>query len=148
VRTDPDAPQHKGISVIIVPIDSPGIEISPLWTWGGVRTNQTFFTDVRVPKENLIGEAGMGWSYIVGALNNERGVLSTAGGLRRLLDDLIAECKTTVVDGVVMAERPDVRAQIAELDMEVESPNCSVWKSSRPCRMVHWPPSRPPFKRS
>ena len=51
VRTDPDAPRHRGISVIMVPIDCPGIEIHPLYAWSGYRTNETFFRDVRVPVE-------------------------------------------------------------------------------------------------
>jgi alkylation response protein AidB-like acyl-CoA dehydrogenase len=120
VRTDKDAPKHRGISVIIVPIDSPGIEISPLFTWSDVRTNQTFFTDVRVPKENLIGEVNMGWSYIVGALDNERAALGSVGGLRRVLNQLIEECDSTTIDGERLSERPDVRRQIAELEVETE----------------------------
>ena len=60
VRTDPDAPRHRGISVIIVPVDSPGVEIRPLYAWSGYRTNETFFHDVRVPVTNLIGEVNCG----------------------------------------------------------------------------------------
>ena len=90
VRTDPDAPRHRGISVIMVPIDQPGIEIHPLYAWSGYRTNETFFRDVRVPAANLIGEVNMGWTYITGALDLERGALTNAGDLRRALDDLIA----------------------------------------------------------
>ena len=90
VRTDPDAPRHRGISVIAVPVDSPGIEIHPLIAWSGYRTNETFFNDVRVPVSNLIGEVNTGWTYITGALDLERGALTNAGDLRRALDDLIA----------------------------------------------------------
>ena len=60
MRTDPDAPRHRGISVIMVPIDSPGVEIHPLYAWSGYRTNETFFSDVRVPVTNLIGEVNRG----------------------------------------------------------------------------------------
>ena len=60
VRTDPDAPRHRGISVIAVPVDSPGMEIRPLYAWSGYRTNETFFNDVRVPVTNLIGEVNAG----------------------------------------------------------------------------------------
>jgi alkylation response protein AidB-like acyl-CoA dehydrogenase len=90
VRTDPDAPRHRGISVIAVPIDSPGIEIHPLYAWSGYRTNETFFRDVRVPVTNLIGELNMGWTYITGALDLERGALINVGDLRRALDELTA----------------------------------------------------------
>lgn len=120
VRTDPNVPGHRGISVIIVPIDAPGVEVTPVWTWGDKRTNDVFFTDVRVPRENLIGEVNRGWHYIVGALDNERAVLASTAGLRRLLDDLVLACKRTRVDGHAIAERPAVRAQLAQLDMEME----------------------------
>ena len=88
VRTDPDAPRHRGISVIVVPVDSPGVRIRPLIAWSGYRTNEVFFDDVRVPVTNLIGEENHGWSYITGALDLERGALTNAGDLRRALDEL------------------------------------------------------------
>src|SRR5262249_22535203 len=53
VRTEPDAPKHKGISMFIVPMDRPGITVQPLWTWSGLRTNAVFFEDVRVPRDHL-----------------------------------------------------------------------------------------------
>ncbi|WP_027331667.1 acyl-CoA dehydrogenase family protein [Mycolicibacterium tusciae] len=112
VRTDPDAPRHRGISVIVVPIDSPGIEIHPLYAWSGYRTNETFFRDVRVPVTNLIGELDMGWTYITGALDLERGALINVGDLRRALDEL-----------TVLAPHPDPafarRLAQAEADVEV-----------------------------
>mgnify|MGYP001239160653 FL=1 len=120
VRTDPEAVKHRGISVIIVPIDSPGIEIQPLWTWGDIRTNQTFFENVRVPKENLIGEQNMGWYYIASALDFERVAIGAAGHTQRLFDDFVAFCKRTVIDGQVLAEKPEVKQKLAELAMDVE----------------------------
>ena len=112
VRTDPDAPRHRGISVIVVPIDSPGIEIHPLYAWSGYRTNETFFRDVRVPVTNLVGELNMGWTYITGALDLERGALINVGDLRRALDELTA-----------LATDPDPafgrRLAQAEADVEV-----------------------------
>jgi alkylation response protein AidB-like acyl-CoA dehydrogenase len=120
VRTDQDAPRHRGISVIMVPIDTPGIEIQPLITWSDFRTNQTFFTDVRVPRRNLIGEVNKGWSYITGALDLERGALTNAGDLRAEVDRLIELCRTEVSGGGRLAERPAVQRMLAELDAEVE----------------------------
>jgi 3-oxocholest-4-en-26-oyl-CoA dehydrogenase alpha subunit len=120
VRTDPDAPKHKGISVIIVSIDAPGVEIRPLVTWGGYTTNEAFFTDVRVPRGNLIGEVNKGWQYITGALDLERGALTNAGDLRRAVDDLIELSRTERPDGTRPADSPDVRRKIAQLDAEVE----------------------------
>jgi len=72
VRTNPDAPNRAGISIIIVPIDSPGISIQEIRTWGDYRTNIIFFDDVRVPYGNLIGEENEGWRYITSALEVER----------------------------------------------------------------------------
>ncbi|MCM2387575.1 acyl-CoA dehydrogenase family protein [Streptomyces albipurpureus] len=120
VRTDPLAPKHRGISVIMVPIDTPGIEIRPLITWRGSRTNEAFFTDVRVPRTHLIGEVNKGWQYITGALDLERGFIVFDGEMRREVDRLIERCGTTTADGVRLADRPEVRRRLAELDAGVE----------------------------
>jgi len=120
VRTDPDAPRHRGISVIMVPIDQPGIEIHPLYAWSGYRTNETFFRDVRVPVTNLIGEVNMGWTYITGALDLERGALTNAGDLRRALDDLIALVARPLRDGSVPARDPVFRRRLAQVEADVE----------------------------
>jgi alkylation response protein AidB-like acyl-CoA dehydrogenase len=120
VRTDPEAPKHRGISVIMVPIDLPGIEVRPLITWDDFRTNETFFTDVRVPRTNLIGEVNRGWQYITGALDLERGALTNAGDLRRAVDDIISVARVTLSDGSRPVDDPDVRRKIAQLDAEVD----------------------------
>jgi alkylation response protein AidB-like acyl-CoA dehydrogenase len=120
VRTDPDAPRHRGISVIMVPVDQPGVEIHPLYAWSGYRTNETFFRDVRVPATNLIGEINMGWTYITGALDLERGALTNAGDLRRALDDLIALAARPVRDGSVPAREPAFRRRLAQAEADVE----------------------------
>jgi alkylation response protein AidB-like acyl-CoA dehydrogenase len=120
VRTDPAAPKHKGISVIITPIDQPGISVSPIWTWGDVRTNQIFFTDVRAPRKNLIGELNRGWYYIASALDFERVAIGVYAGVRRLVDHVTELAKHTVIDGKVLAHRPEVRAGLAQLERDVE----------------------------
>jgi alkylation response protein AidB-like acyl-CoA dehydrogenase len=120
VRTDPTAPKHRGISVIMVPIDAPGIEITPLVTWSDYATYQTFFTDVRVPRENLIGEPNEGWRYMTGALALERGALTNAGDLRRAVDDLIELARASGANGRRPADDPVVRRKIAQLDADVD----------------------------
>ena len=120
VRTDPDAPHHRGISVIMVPIDLPGVEIHPLYAWSGYRTNETFFREVRVPVANLIGEVNMGWIYITGALDLERGALTNAGDLRRALDDLVALAARPLRDGSVPARDPVFRRRLAQAEADVE----------------------------
>nr|WP_253945274.1 acyl-CoA dehydrogenase family protein [Nocardioides sp. zg-DK7169] len=120
VRTDPDAPKHRGISVIIVPIDHPGVTIRPLTAWSGYRTNEAFFDDVRVPATNLVGEVNQGWRYITGALDLERGALTNAGDLRRAVDDLLELARSPRRDGSVPAHDPTVRHRLALLDADVE----------------------------
>ena len=64
-RTDPDAPKHKGISMILVPTSNPGFKVTPIKIMGGAQTNATYYEDVRVPVTNLVGELNRGWDLIV-----------------------------------------------------------------------------------
>jgi 3-oxocholest-4-en-26-oyl-CoA dehydrogenase alpha subunit len=121
VRTDPEASRHRGISVIMVPIDLPGVEVRPLYAWSGYRTNETFFRDVRVPVTNLIGELNAGWTYITGALDLERGALTNAGDLRRAVDDLVALAARPLRDGSVPARDPAYRRRLAQAEADVEA---------------------------
>jgi alkylation response protein AidB-like acyl-CoA dehydrogenase len=120
VRTDPQAQRHRGISVIIVPIDSPGVRIRPLIAWSGYRTNEVFFDDVRVPVTNLVGEENRGWSYVTGALDLERGALTNAGDLRRALDELRVLARTPRRDGTVPADNPAFLRRLAQAEADVE----------------------------
>jgi alkylation response protein AidB-like acyl-CoA dehydrogenase len=82
-RTRTDVSKHRGISYFIVPMDLPGIEIRPIRNMtGGAGFNEVFFSDVRVPAENLIGEENLGWGMAKTTLANERVSLSTGGGLQ------------------------------------------------------------------
>jgi alkylation response protein AidB-like acyl-CoA dehydrogenase len=87
-RTDPDAPKHKGISILLVPTDSPGFSVTPIYTLGRERTNATFYENVRVPVENLVGPENGGWGLIVSQLNHERITLATPGFAESVLDDV------------------------------------------------------------
>ncbi len=79
-RTNPDAPKHKGISYFICPMDAPGIEVRPIVEMTGGHTfNEVFFTDVRIPVENLVGDENEGWALAKVTLGNERVSLSTGG---------------------------------------------------------------------
>ncbi|MEI2706584.1 MAG: acyl-CoA dehydrogenase family protein [Ilumatobacteraceae bacterium] len=71
-RTDPDAPKHQGISIIIVPTSSPGFSWTPIVTVGDVLTAATYYADVRVPTENVVGPINGGWALITMQLNHER----------------------------------------------------------------------------
>ena len=124
VRTDPTAPKHKGISVIVVPLDAPGVQVTPIWTWGDMRTNQVFFTDVRVPAGNLIGELNRGWYYIASALDLERVAIGAfTAELDVMFDQLVTHFKTKLLDGDLIANRASVRRQLAAFrrDLEIAS---------------------------
>jgi alkylation response protein AidB-like acyl-CoA dehydrogenase len=120
VRTDPNGVRHRGISVIIVPIDSPGIQIRPLYAWSGYRTNEVHFDDVRVPVTNVVGEINRGWTYITGALDLERGALTNAGDLRRAVDELRELARCPRRDGSVPADDAALRRRLVQAEAEVE----------------------------
>ncbi len=90
-RTDPDAPKHKGISIILVPTSTAGFSCTPIVTVGGVATTASYYEDVRVPREALVGELHGGWRLITGQLNHERVGLAAVGALAfRLWDEVAA----------------------------------------------------------
>ena len=120
VRTEPDAPKHKGVSMIIVPMDSPGITVQGIWTWGGIRTNAVFFEDVRVPRDYQIGERGMGFYYAMMALDFERIMIGSTGMLQRLLEELKVFVRRTRRDGKPLGRVPWVRRALADLEMRLE----------------------------
>ncbi len=120
VRTDPNDVRHQGLSVIIVPIDSPGVEIRPLYAWSGYRTNEVHFRDVRVPMTNLVGEVNRGWTYITGALDLERGALTNAGDLRRAVEELRQLSMCPRRDGTVPAHSPSLRRRPAQAEADIE----------------------------
>jgi len=93
VRTDPEAPKHKGISVLLIPTDTPGVECRPfayVYDRDHLDFNEVFFTDARVPAENLVGELHGGWRVANGSLGHERTMLwmSFADRLRDLVQDI------------------------------------------------------------
>ncbi|MGD0880720.1 MAG: acyl-CoA dehydrogenase family protein [Acidimicrobiales bacterium] len=93
-RTDPDAPKHQGISYFICPMDLPGITVRPLVDMTGTHTfNEVYLDEVRLPRANLVGDPGQGWSLAKVTLANERVSLSGAGalwGMGPTADDLVA----------------------------------------------------------
>ncbi|MFA4835187.1 MAG: acyl-CoA dehydrogenase family protein [Dehalococcoidia bacterium] len=117
-RTDPSAPKHRGLSVFIVDLKTPGISLSSMVTLGGHKTNILTYEDVRVPKSCLVGEKNQGWVYINTALDLERIWISGAG--RRVFDELVAYCKSADCDGRPLIEKVTVRQKLAQLATEVE----------------------------
>src|SRR5690242_8109303 len=89
-RTDPDAPRHKGLSILIVPTDSDGFSWTPVRTVAGTTTSATYYSDVRVPASALVGEENQGWPLITNQLNHERVALTSSapvlGALREVTE--------------------------------------------------------------
>ena len=88
-RTNPDAPKHRGVSMMLVDMQSPGITVRPLWTMAGYRTNEVYFEDVRVPTSVLVGEENQGWYYAAHALDRERISIFTVSSVRAVYDRLM-----------------------------------------------------------
>ena len=121
VRTDTEAPKHKGMSCLLVDMKAPGVKVRPLKQISGdAEFNEIFFEDVRVPKENLLGPVNMGWQVLVSTLMHERfGIGETLGGTETILQQLIELAKAQEIDGRPACEDPAVRQQIAQFACEV-----------------------------
>jgi 3-oxocholest-4-en-26-oyl-CoA dehydrogenase alpha subunit len=119
-RTDPDVKKHKGISIFMVDINSPGITVNPINAMGGFRSNATFYDDVRVPVDCLIGEENRGWSYINSQLAMERVGLVPHSKTGRHIELMTAWAKDNTVDGCKVIEKPWVRSKLADLTMRME----------------------------
>ncbi|MGD9892321.1 MAG: acyl-CoA dehydrogenase family protein [Dehalococcoidia bacterium] len=116
-RTDPDAPKHKGISTFVVPMDTPGITVRPLINIAGQHGfNEVFFDNVRIPKENLVGELNRGWYQVAVALDFERSGIQAYAGGRRTLEEIVTFAKG---NRHYWEENPSVRLELAERAIEV-----------------------------
>jgi len=118
VRTDPAAPRHRGISYLLVDMKTPGINVRPLVLMNGHKHfNEVFFVDVAVPKANLVGKVGEGWSLAMTTLMYER----KAGGGRGH-DDQIARlgalARQVKIDGKLAWDSPLVRQRLAQLAID------------------------------
>jgi len=124
-RTDPDAPKHKGISMFIVPTNAPGYKITPIWTMGNVRTNATYYEDVRIPASDLVGQENGGWWLITTQLNHERIALSAVGFVDRIYQDVLAWARET---GVI--QRPWVQTHLARVLAKLEVLKLLNWQQA------------------
>ena len=134
-RTDTEAPKHQGITLIIVPTNTPGFEWTPIVTVGGVMTTATYYNDVRVPKENVIGEVNGGWKLITMQLNHERVGLAALSGLtERLLDDVTTWCRVTpsgTGNDQKMIDVPWVQADLAKSHALLDAIRLMTWKLAK-----------------
>jgi acyl-CoA dehydrogenase len=120
-RTDPDVKKHRGISMFIVPTDAEGFKITPILTIGGVRTNATYYENVRVPASSLVGGENNGWSLITGQLNHERVSLSNYSFVEALLGEARTWAQETkIADGRRVIDQPWVQANFARVHAKLQ----------------------------
>ena len=128
-RTNPDAPKHRGISIFMLDMKSPGVEVKPIYNMaGGHDFNEVYFNDVRVPSGNLVGTEDRGWYTLAVALDFERSGVGYSAGARRTLDALTRYVKETQRGGVPLSKDPNVRRKLAQRYVETE---VSRWLSYR-----------------
>jgi hypothetical protein len=125
VRTDPDAPKHKGISVLMVDTKAPGFSLSPIHTLGGNRTNATYYDEVRVPMSMRVGRENDGWKLITTQLNHERVALCNPGPVARFVGEVTEHARR-----VGTIERPWVQTHLARARAMVELLELLCWRQA------------------
>jgi len=130
VMTDPDAPKRsRRLSMLLIDMKTPGITVNRMESMEGTaHVCETFFDDVRVPKENLVGERGRGWLAAMALVNIERSGTGFASLPQRVLEELIEFVKETECNGVPLAKDPLIRYKLAEMAVEIQV-----------CRMLAYP---------
>ena len=128
-RTNPEVSKHKGISMFIVPMDTPGIRVVPMDLLGTHNINSTFFEDVRVPAANLVGGEDNGWTLITNQLNHERVTLCSSGIIERALADVRAWAQSTkLADGRRVIDQEWVQVHLARIHARLEFLKLINWK--------------------
>ena len=129
VRTYSEVKKHKGISMIIVPTDTPGFKCEPIRNFANLNTNITFYEDVRVPVGNLVGEENGGWGLITNQLNHERVTLCSSGVVERQLEDVRRWAQDTkLADGRRVIDQDWVQLNLARVHAELEFLKLINWK--------------------
>ncbi|MGW5114791.1 acyl-CoA dehydrogenase family protein [Streptomyces noursei] len=129
-RTDPDAPPHRGISIVLVPTDAPGFSWTPIETVGGLMTTATYYDGVRVPYGNLVGAENAGWGLITNQLNHERVALAAIGmQAEDAYDAALAHARTPDAEtGARPADLPWVRSRLAEAHARLAATRLLNWR--------------------
>jgi alkylation response protein AidB-like acyl-CoA dehydrogenase len=129
VRTNPEAPKHKGISLIIVPMDTPGITKVPLNLMSDHNICAVYYEDVRVPAANLVGGENNGWKLITNQLNHERVTLCSSGIIERALSDVRRWAQDTKLpDGRRVIDQEWVQTHLARIHAKLEFLRLINWK--------------------
>ncbi|MFF3450932.1 acyl-CoA dehydrogenase family protein [Streptomyces sp. NPDC002667] len=129
-RTDPDAPRHRGISILLVPTDAPGFSWTPIETVGGQTTTATYYDGIRVPAGNLVGEENGGWALVTSQLNHERVALAAIGMQAEDFCAAALEAARTPdpVTGRRRADEPWVRYRLAEVHARLAATRLLNWR--------------------
>ena len=127
-RTDPEAAKHKGISILIVDTKDPGYSWTPIILSDGAHhTNATYYNDVRVPADMLVGEENAGWRLITTQLNHERVMLGPAGKIAGIYDRIQAWASKPRGNGVTPIDQDDVKRSLGEIH--------SIWRVNE---LLNW----------
>ena len=129
-RTDPDVKKHRGITCFLVNQRSPGLTIRRQEQMGELSIlNEVFYDNVKVPKENVLGDVNGGWTVVVSSLSSERtfGIL-LVNTARQDLDQLVQYCQETYVHGQPLAKDPIIRNRLGEMAIEIEVGRSFAWK--------------------
>ncbi len=120
VRTEPEAPKHQGISFLLFKMDTPGIEVRPLVDMtGNANFNEVFFTDVRVPKHQIVGQRGQGWQVANAILGHERGSLAPPDAAMSRLNGVIKLMREETINGERVIDNPVFRDRLMKLQGRV-----------------------------
>ncbi|MFQ5875141.1 MAG: acyl-CoA dehydrogenase family protein, partial [Dehalococcoidia bacterium] len=120
-RTDPDAPKHRGITMFLADMKTPGVSVRPIIDMTNAHPfNETFFDNVRVPKENIVGEINRGWYAGMTLLDFERSGVEYAALSKRALDETVKFARETKTNGKSFLQIPSVRNKLAEMAVEIE----------------------------
>ena len=126
VRTEPSKPKHQGISFLLFRMDTPGVEVRPLVDMtGDANFNEVFFTDVRVPKDQIVGERGQGWMVANAILGHERGSLAPPDAAQARLNGVIKLMKEKNFTGEKVIDNPVFRDRLMKIQGRVLSMKCN-----------------------
>ncbi len=128
-RTDPDAPRHKGLSVLIVPTSAEGFSWTPVRTMAGPTTSATYYSDVRVPASALVGDENQGWPLITNQLNHERVALTSSAPVRTALREVCDWASATkLASGERVIDQEWVRLNLARVHAKAEFLKLVNWR--------------------
>ena len=120
VRTEPDAPKHQGISYLLIPMDTPGIDRRPIKQMTGDSDfNELFLTDVKIPATNIVGKRGEGWKVANATLGHERGSLADPNVTLNRLNSRIDLMKSETIDGQRVIDKPAFRDRLLSIQGRV-----------------------------